>query len=62
MYSDDLKKAGKPVKKSIKTVIKSLKTLDPWEQFMPVFWLVVTLHLFIVRFLFYSVKKIAGGY
>ena len=62
MYKDDLKKASKPIRKSFKTVIKSLKTLDPWKQFMPTFWLVATLHLFIIRFLFYSIKKIAGGY
>lgn len=62
MYSDDLKKASKSVRKSFKTVLKSLKTLDPWKQFMPVFWLVATLHLFVIQFLFYSIKKISGGY
>ena len=62
MYTDDLKKASKPVRRSLKVVVKSLKTLDPWKQFMPVFWLVATLHIFVIQFLFYSIKKVAGGY
>lgn len=62
MYSDDLKKASKPVGKSFKTVMKSLRTLNPWKQFMPVFCLVAILHIFIIQFLFYSIKKVAGGY
>ncbi len=57
-YRSDLKRAWKPVGKSIAVFGKSLSLRDPFNSFMPCCLMVVRLVWFFFQLAFFTVRKL----
>lgn len=61
-YREDMRKSWRSPKRSIRKFGGVILTFDPWKQFPAGYRMFASLFLFITKVLFFSTKKVLGGY